>query len=133
MTYGEYMLLSARQGDIEAVKECLAEDVPINYADEEMGNTALHLASANGVYEIVLFLLSKGADSTVQNKSLNTPLHWAALCGHLKVVQLLCEHALTKTTENGKIQTCNMKNEFGRVPFQEALQCQKTEIAEYLA
>ena len=57
MTYGEYMLLSARQGDLESVKECLSEDVPINYACEEMGNTALLLASANGEAEVVSFLL----------------------------------------------------------------------------
>lgn len=34
MTYGDYMILSARQGDLDAVKECLAEDVPINHQDD---------------------------------------------------------------------------------------------------
>ena len=31
MTYGDYMLMSARGGDLDAVKECLAEEVPINF------------------------------------------------------------------------------------------------------
>lgn len=87
ITYGEYMLLSARQGDLEAVKECLQEGVTIDHADEEMGNTALHLASANGQAEVVAFLLATGASVNAQNKSLNTPLHWAALTGQTKVVK----------------------------------------------
>ena len=97
------MLLSARQGDLDAVKECMAEDVPVDHVDEEMGNTALHLASANGVADVVAFLLAKGAKVNMQNKSLNTPLHWAALCGPFKVVQLLCEHALAEAPGDGKI------------------------------
>ena len=31
MTYGEYMLQSARLGDLDAINECLAEEVPVNY------------------------------------------------------------------------------------------------------
>ena len=52
MTYGDYMILSARQGDLEAVKECLQEDVPVNHQDDQ-GNTALHMASANNHCDLV--------------------------------------------------------------------------------
>ena len=31
MTYGDYFILSAREGDVEALAECLTEDVPIDY------------------------------------------------------------------------------------------------------
>ena len=81
MTYGEYMLQSARLGDLDAINECLVEEVPVNYQDEEAGNSALHLACANGFKEIVELLLGKGADINQLNKSKNTPLHWAALLG----------------------------------------------------
>ena len=91
MTYGEYMLQSARLGELDAIKECLAEEVPINFQDEEAGNSALHLASANGYKEIVEYLLDNGAEINQLNKSKNTPLHWAALLGQLDIVKLLCE------------------------------------------
>lgn len=65
MTYGEYMLLSSRHGDLDAIKECLLEEVPLDHIDPEMGNTALHLASANGNIEVVKFLLEQGAESKI--------------------------------------------------------------------
>ena len=61
MTYGDYCILSAREGDIDALVECLAEEVPIDYQDEQ-GNCALHMASANNHEEAVIFLVEKGAD-----------------------------------------------------------------------
>ena len=117
MTYGEYLLQAAREGDLDAVKECLQEEVPIGHQDPESGNTALHFASANGKCDVIALLLEAGANINVQNKCLNTPLHWAALCGETKAVKLLCEHAKI----DGKVTACNIKNEFGRIPYQEAL------------
>ena len=57
MTYGEFMLQSARFGDLEEVKECLDEEVSVNHCDEESGNSALMLASANGHIEVIKLLL----------------------------------------------------------------------------
>ena len=31
ITYGDYFIMSAREGNIEAMLECLAEEVPINF------------------------------------------------------------------------------------------------------
>ncbi len=61
MTYGEYMMMSARSGDLDAIKECLGEGVPIDYQDKDM-NSALHLACANGYKEVVEFLLNRDAN-----------------------------------------------------------------------
>ena len=49
MTFEDYFLYSARCGDIEGLQECLDERVPIDHTNEEQGNTALHLAAANGL------------------------------------------------------------------------------------
>lgn len=57
LTYGEYLILSAREGDIEAVAECLENEVDVNHSDED-GNTALHMASANGHLPLVKYLIS---------------------------------------------------------------------------
>lgn len=112
--------MSARGGDVEAVKECLAEEVPINHKDAQMGNTALHLASANGHKEVVEFLLDAGADINLLNNSKNTPLHWACLLGRLEVVKLLIDWHNIKPESEQKANT-NLKNAFDRIPMEEAL------------
>ena len=99
-----------------------------------MRQSALHLASANGFKPAVEFLLSKGASINLQNKSINTPLHWACLCGQLEIVKVLCEWS-EKHPEAPETQKAdpNIKNAFGRVPMEEALQSGKEDIATYLA
>lgn len=115
MTYGEYFLLSAREGDIEAMKECLDEGVLVDHYDKTSGNTALHMAAANNFGVVVSFLIAHGALLNQQNDIKNTALHWAALCGHIEIVKLLCE-----STSSCKID-CSIKNAFGRIPMEEAL------------
>ena len=132
MTYGDFMLMSARGGDLDAVKECLAEEVPINHQDAEVGNSALHLACANGHKDVVEFLLDAGADINLLNNSKNTPLHWACLLGRIEVVKLLCEWHTLKPDSGVKAST-SLKNAFGRIPMEEALQSGQSDIAEYLA
>ena len=61
LTYGEYLILSAREGDLEGVQECLENEVDVNHTDAD-GNSALHMASANGHLATVQFLISVGAD-----------------------------------------------------------------------
>ena len=85
MSFEDYFLYSARLGEVEGLQECLNERVPIDYQNAEQGNTALHLAAANGLIPAVTFLLEKGANVNLQNSSKNTPLHWACLCGQLEV------------------------------------------------
>lgn len=114
MTYGEYLIYSARHGDIEGVKECLEEDVPVNTKEDEVENTALHMAAANGHLEVVKFLLEAGADINLKNKNENTALHWASLNGKLDVVKFLCEWPKQKVDTS-------IKNSFSKIPLEEAL------------
>ena len=128
MTYGEYLIYSARMGDIEGVKECLSEDVPVNTQEEGMGNTALHMACANNFIEVARLLLEHKADINLSNRSKNTALHWAALTGNKDVVKFLIEWNVPEQKVNA-----SLKNEFDRIPLEEALQSQYIDIAEYLA
>ena len=75
------------------------------------GNTALHMACANGHLDIVKLLLKHGANPNALNKSKNTPLHWAALNGRTEIIELLIEAKAD----------ANLKNEFDHVPLEEAL------------
>uniref|UniRef100_A0A060T6M4 ARAD1C15092p n=1 Tax=Blastobotrys adeninivorans TaxID=409370 RepID=A0A060T6M4_BLAAD len=98
------VLLDARSGDLEALKEyfqALKEQVGVEpsavldqFKDEYSHSTALHMASANGHVEVVEYLLSINNDKKIvnaQNESGNTALHWASYNGHLEVVKKLCD------------------------------------------
>lgn len=101
--------------DAEAKPYVSALDVLEAVVDESR-NTPLHMAAGNGHWDIVAFLLqlirrTPPADPAATSPSTpeayetrrkafvdasnghgNTALHWAALNGHLKVVQLLIEY-----------------------------------------
>ena len=49
MECSEYLIHSARLGDLEAINECLTDgETPVGSIDAD-GNIALHMASANGL------------------------------------------------------------------------------------
>lgn len=95
----------------------------------------LHYPAANGNLEVVKYLLSllvvdvQPAESTStetqpstdksapqlvnhQNVSGNTPLHWAAVNGHLEVVQLLVQHGADPTIVNAAGRDAVVEAEF---------------------
>ncbi|KAJ3750528.1 ankyrin repeat-containing domain protein [Lentinula detonsa] len=77
-------------GDVGKLETLTAldPDVDINALDE-FGYTPLHLACDRGNTEIVRFLLSKGADSSIKDSDGMTPLELAQTAGHEKIAQLL--------------------------------------------
>jgi len=49
------LIYAARTGDLDGVKECIVDEkIPVNTVDPESGNTALHMACANGFDEMVV-------------------------------------------------------------------------------
>lgn len=94
----------------------------------------LHYPAANGNLEVVKYLLSllavvQPAESTStetqpsadksapqlvnhQNISGNTPLHWAAVNGHLEVVRLLVQHGADPTIVNAAGRDAVVEAEF---------------------
>ena len=116
LTYEQFLVYSARAGELKDVQEMLEVTDPpldLNYKDDTMSNnTALHVAAANGHTEIVKMLLDSGRVLLNElNEFGNTPLHYAALNGKADIVNLLLDHKAD----------VNIKNEFGRIPFEEAL------------
>ncbi|KAI9223898.1 ankyrin repeat-containing domain protein [Blastocladiella britannica] len=109
------LLLCARYGEMDELKEELArlvaENAPLDAGavlarGNDAGNTALHMASANGHLDIVQFLLEKlaGVHVNAANEQGNTPMHWAALNGHVEIVTALIAAGadLTLTNKAGK-------------------------------
>ena len=94
LTLEEYYLECARFGELSDLKEAIKEtpkDFNVNLVDFG-GNTALHLASANGFIEMVKYLVNElHCDVNAKNNSLSTPLSWAAFNGQKAVVEFLLE------------------------------------------
>ncbi|CAG8593986.1 9414_t:CDS:2 [Funneliformis mosseae] len=113
----------ARYGELEDLKAFM-NLYPVTYLEskDDFGNTALHMASANGHLEIVEFIIQALGSLlervlSIQNSSGNTPLHWSALNGHEKVVKLLI-----KSGADAKVLT----------PIYEAQQNHHEKIVEFL-
>ena len=70
-------LLCARYGELEEMLEELAKGADV-MARGDGGNTALHMACANGHEAIVAALLDQGAEPSATNDCGNTPAHYAA-------------------------------------------------------
>ena len=94
LTLEEYYLECSRFGELSDLKEAMKdakEDFNVNLVDFG-GNTALHLASANGFIDVVKYLVDElHCDINPKNKSLSTPLSWAAFNGQKSVVEFLLE------------------------------------------
>ena len=61
----------------------------VNKQDALTGNTLLHDAASVGNYDIIKFLLLKGAMREARNFQSETPLHFAARLNHMRCVKLL--------------------------------------------
>lgn len=91
------LIEAARYNDIDVVRAILSCHYTdealfpklLHYADSTSGNTALHMAGANGHLDVVKLLLAAGVDPNKSNNNGNTPLHWAATNQQEAVVQLL--------------------------------------------
>ena len=83
---------AADEGDIEAIKQCLAAGADVNCKDTH-GGTLLHRSVGNyGILarkEIFELLIANGADVNAKDGVGETPLHWAAKEGNKEVVELL--------------------------------------------
>lgn len=97
---------AAKDGDVEAIKECLAEGIEVNQQGAQ-GRTALHRALGGGFLEACELLMESGADALIADSLKRTSLHWAAMGpppDNVQCCQLLFDVSeavamLTKTTK----------------------------------
>lgn len=88
----------ARYGELQILEELIKMGSLAKLIDARdlRGNTALHMASANGHLETVNFILSACSGNmdfiNQKNDAQNTALHWSCLNGHYDVTRLLLDH-----------------------------------------
>ncbi|KAL8666504.1 MAG: hypothetical protein Q9168_007465 [Polycauliona sp. 1 TL-2023] len=105
------------------------ENVILAAIDPDTGNGLLHMTSANNGLDILRYLLPQHPTSTpspldtnLPNTSGNTPLHWAALNGHLDAVKILI----------GAGADPSLTNSAGHDAVYEAERSGKQEVVEWL-
>ncbi len=95
----DYALMkAAHDGDLAALEARLEAGVPLD-GRERSGQSALHVALADGHGKAALLLLGKGADALARDKLGNTPLHLAGELGSWGV----CEALLDAGAEVGAV------------------------------
>ena len=88
MTPDQQLHEAAREGDLSAVDEALAQGAHVD-AKGDFDDTALNLAAEAGHVEIAERLLEAGADIENLGGADKTPLMNATFAGNVKVVDLL--------------------------------------------
>ncbi|NXK43472.1 PP16A phosphatase, partial [Piprites chloris] len=84
------LLEAAARHDAEEVRQFLESGISPDLCNED-GLTALHQCCIDDSGSVVSVLLDAGADVNSRDTELWTPLHAAATCGHLRLVQLLIQ------------------------------------------
>ncbi|KAH8057225.1 hypothetical protein JL722_6873 [Aureococcus anophagefferens] len=106
-------LLCARYGELEEMLEELAKGADV-MARGDGGNTALHMACANGHEAIVAALLDRGAEPSATNDCGNTPAHYAAQQRHAPCLRLIVARARTFTTKRVRAVGAHGRHRVGR-------------------
>ncbi|MCB1588631.1 MAG: ankyrin repeat domain-containing protein [Xanthomonadales bacterium] len=78
-------------GDVDGVARVLDSGFDVNWQDS-IGETALFGAVAWAENAVVVLLLARGAQVSVQNNEGWSPLHWAASHGGVDMIDLLVAH-----------------------------------------
>merc|ERR1712096_166300 len=99
--------LSCLFGYVEIVQYWLEKGVDVDEVDDQIKVTPLYISSGEGYLEVVMLLVSYGADITKSAMDGTTPIYVATDSNHLNVVKFLMEN------EKG-CATVNQTDNFGR-------------------
>ena len=114
--------IAASEGNLEAVKQHLANGVNLNAKSETTDLTPLMSAAGMGREDVAIYLIEKGADINVKGAKNSVPLHFAAMHGKKKLVELLI----------AKGADVNAKSEVGMRPLDFAISSDETDVANII-
>ncbi|MCX6558445.1 MAG: ankyrin repeat domain-containing protein, partial [Candidatus Aminicenantes bacterium] len=80
---------AASAGDLETVKRLLEQNPKLLQEMDENGRTPLHWACRGVHFDLVKYLVERGADVNARDNGAMAPLHSVASRGHLDAAKLL--------------------------------------------
>ena len=83
---------AARDGDVERIRELVADGANLDATDRITGTTPLTIAASRGHVDAIKRLFAEGAGVNVRNKDGSIPLHSAVLFRRPETVRVLLEH-----------------------------------------
>jgi ankyrin repeat protein len=100
------LIYAAEGGENVIVKYLVIErEVDVNF--QHNGKTSLHYTSENGHFDVVEFLVKKGAEVNKQeDKTLLTALHYAARRGFLKIIKFLIDNGANSNLRDKQGKSC---------------------------
>jgi hypothetical protein len=118
--------MAATKGDLQALQAEIDAGVDINLQNKKYGQTALALAVYNEHFDVVEYLLNKGAETNVRMKNGQSALFIAAYMGKNKMIISLLQHGaiiniednvgdtpLHKAAEGGRSAAIKLLIEYG--------------------
>eukprot|EP00733_Pompholyxophrys_punicea_P001353 Pompholyxophrys_punicea_v1_NODE_640_length_1540_cov_18.216835.p1 type:complete len:209 gc:universal NODE_640_length_1540_cov_18.216835:373-999(+) len=98
------LLYSASRGNIEGVQLIIENElIDIDTGDYDK-RTALHVAAGEGHYDIVKYLVERGASVNVKDRTGGTPLSDSIRAGHERVSKYLLEHGANPPQERFELE-----------------------------
>ena len=88
---------AASNGNLNVVKQAIANGMDVDMKEPKSGGTLLSTAALMGHTEIVALLLEHGADVNARSKDGGTALHAAAFLGRAETVKLLLDRGADTT------------------------------------
>jgi len=111
-----------KTGNLVRVRELIDSNPQLVNTKDSSGRTPLHWASSGVHFEVMQFLVARGADVNLKDLSGTTPLHSTATNNHLNACKLLIE----------KGAAVDEKNNRGSTPFYLAAYGGNRELLDYL-
>jgi len=84
------LLRAARNGDLDAMRQCLEQGYNVSFGDDEHA-VALHYVSLFGHHHCIDLLLERGESVDVRCAYRCTPLHYASRSGRSECIELLLD------------------------------------------
>ncbi|GCC25901.1 hypothetical protein chiPu_0004313 [Chiloscyllium punctatum] len=109
--------IAARVKDGEKVAEILLKSGADVNADQENGETAMHVAARHGNLKMIQALIEEGGDLTWQSKVGENPLHVAVRHCHLSVVEEILSYLTNQRSHTEAVACVNQENKTHETPL----------------